>query len=186
MTAGDANEDDAMATLDFDEFCECVARCGEAKYGEIKQVMNLSQRIKGMIQNILDERGDEAVIRDATYIKADRYDWRLSKPLKGQQLAAHRKWVDTWQCLEIGDLHLFPLWEKGVHDVLQECFSDLLSIFAHYSKSISGSATAEDAVEMTLSEFKDLVRDVGLETKDLKFDVMCNMFKKASARDLST
>ena len=34
---------------------------------------------------------------------------------------------------------------------------------------------------MTLTEFKDLVRDVGLETKDLKFDVMQNMFKKANA-----
>ena len=33
----------------------------------------------------------------------------------------------------------------------------------------------EDAVEMTMSEFKDLVKDVGLETKDLKFDVMSNV-----------
>jgi|EP00966_Prymnesium_polylepis_P056820 hypothetical protein len=29
--------------------------------------------------------------------------------------------------------------------------------------------------------WQDLVRDTGLETKDLKFDVMCNMFKKANA-----
>ena len=34
---------------------------------------------------------------------------------------------------------------------------------------------------MTMTEFKDLVKDVGLETKDLKFDVMSNMFKKANA-----
>jgi hypothetical protein len=37
---------------------------------------------------------------------------------------------------------------------LQESFQDLMSIFAHYAKSIGGSTTAEDAVEMTLSEFK--------------------------------
>ena len=46
---------------------------------------------------------------------------------------------------------------------------------------MGGSTTAEDAVEMTMSEFKDLVKDVGLETKDLRFDVMCNMFIKANA-----
>ena len=32
-----------------------------------------------------------------------------------------------------------------------------------------------------MSEFKDMVKDVSLETKDLKFDVMQNMFKKANA-----
>ena len=28
---------------------------------------------------------------------------------------------------------------------------------------------------MTMTEFKDMVKDVGLETKDLRFDVMQNM-----------
>merc|ERR1719183_250008 len=79
------------------------------------------------------------------------------------------------------DLHYFPLWEKGVFDCLQECFQDVTNIFAHYAKSIGGSTTVEDAMEMTMTEFKDLVKDVGLETKDLKFDVMSNMFKKANA-----
>ena len=72
--------------------------------------------IRGFIQNLLGEKGDEAVIRDYTYIKAERYDWHLAKPLKGQSLAAHRKWLDVWQLIEIADLHYFPLWEKEVHD----------------------------------------------------------------------
>ena len=55
------------------------------------------------------------------------------------------------------DLHHFPLWEKEVHDVLQECFQDMQSIFAFYCKSIGGSDSAEAAVEMNMSEFK--VRD---------------------------
>ena len=101
----------------------------------------------------------QAVIRDATYIHAERYNWKLSKPLPGQSLAAHRKWLDCWQNIEIADLHYFPLWEQQVHDVLQARFSDLLSIFSHYSKSVGGSTTAEDAVEMTMTEFKDLVKD---------------------------
>ena len=65
--------------------------------------------------------------------------------------------------------------------LVQGAFSELLAIFAHYCKSVGGAVTAEDAVEMTMSEFKDLVKDVGLETKDLRFDVMCNMFIKANA-----
>ena len=180
MAAGDAADTDLMATLDFDEFIECLARCARDKYGEIK-LMTLADGVRGVIQNILGEKSDEAVIRDATYIHAERYNWKLSKPLPGQSLAAHRKWLDCWQNIEIADLHYFPLWEKGVFDCLQECFQDLTNIFAHYAKSIGGSTTAEDAVEMTMTEFKDLVKDVGLETKDLKFDVMSNMFKKANA-----
>merc|ERR1719424_1017170 len=180
MAAGDAADTDLMATLDFDEFIECLARCARDKYGEIK-LMSLADGVRGVVQNILGEKSDEAVIRDATYIHAERYNWKLSKPLPGQSLAAHRKWLDCWQNIEIADLHYFPLWEKGVFDCLQECFQDLTNIFAHYSKSIGGSTTAEDAVEMTMTEFKDLVKDVGLETKDLKFDVMSNMFKKANA-----
>ena len=85
-----------------------------------------------------------------------------------------------WQLIEIADLHYFPLWEKDVHDCLQARFSDLISIFSHYSKSIGGSTTAEDAVEMTMSEFKTSSRML-VETKDLRFDVMCNMFIKANA-----
>ena len=163
-----------MATLDFDEFVECLARCARDKYGEIK-LMSLADGVRGVIQNILGEKSDEAVIRDATYIRAERYDWKLSKPLSKQTLGAHRKWLDCWQSLSIADLHHFPLWEKGVFDCVQEVFEDLTNIFAHYAKSIGGSTTAEDAVEMTMTEFKDMVKDVGLETKDLRFDVMQNM-----------
>jgi hypothetical protein len=64
---------------------------------------------------------------------------------------------------------------------MQAVFPDLTNIFAHYAKSIGGSTTAEDAVEMTMSEFKDFVKDVSLETQHLRFDVMMNMFKKANA-----
>ena len=180
MAAGDAVEDSDMATLDFDEFLECCARAAKDKYCEIK-LMTLSDGVRGIFQNILREKSDEGVLRDATYIHAERYSSKLSKPLPGQSLAAHRKWIDCWQNVEVADLHHFPLWEKGVFDCLQEAFQDVTNIFAHYAKGVTGGTTAEDAVEMTMTEFKELVKDVGLETKDLKFDVMANMFKKANA-----
>ena len=168
MTAGDATNDDAMATLDEDEFIECVCRCGRDKYDEVvKQcpTFHLHHSILGFIKNLLYEQGDEAFIRDHTFIACPRYDWHNSKPLKGQTLAKHRKWLDVWQLIEIADLHYFPLWEQGVHDCLQARFDNLMSIFSHYSKSVGGSTTAEDAVEMTMTEFKDMVKDTGLETK---------------------
>ena len=39
------------------------------------------------------------VVRDYFYISADRYDWRESKPMEGQKLTAHRKWLDCWQVM---------------------------------------------------------------------------------------
>ena len=41
--------------------------------------------------------------------------------------------------MSLMDLHYFPLWEGEVHDVLQECFGDLQSIFAFYCKVITHS-----------------------------------------------
>ena len=161
-----------MATLDFDEFMECIARLARDKYGEIsKEHMSHADGVRGIIHNLLGERSDEAVLRDHTYIHAERYDWRLSKALGTETERQHRRWLECWQCMELADLHHFPLWEKGVFDCLHECFEDLIQIFAHYAKSVSDT-TVEDAMEITMSEFKKLVKDVGLETKEFKWDMM--------------
>ena len=180
MTAGDAKASDAQATLDFDEFLEAIARCARDKYGEIK-LMSLGGCVRGVIQNIFGEKSDEAVIRDATYIHTDRFDWKLSTPLPDQPTSAHSRWLSCWQNIEIADLHHFPLWEKGVFDCLRACFKDLTNIFAHYSKSIAGSTTAEDAVEMTMTEFKKMVKDVNLETADFRWEQITVLFMKANA-----
>ena len=50
-----------------------------------------------------------------------------------------------------------PLWEKGVHDLLQKHFNELSLIFLAYCRSLLGSDTAEDAMEMEMSEFKDFI-----------------------------
>ena len=65
--------------------------------------MTLSDGVRGIFQNILREKSDEGVLRDATYIHAERYSSKLSKPLPGQSLAAHRKWIDCWQNVEVAD-----------------------------------------------------------------------------------
>ena len=47
-----------------------------------------------------------------------------------------------------------PLPQAQVHDVLQKRFADLKSIFLAYCRSIGGSGSAEDAMEMEMAEFQ--------------------------------
>ena len=180
MTAGNATIGDAQACLEFDEFLECIARCAAAKYGEIK-LISQAQGVRGIIQNLLGEKTDEAVIRDAIYIHADRYDCKLSTPLGTQSASEHYKWLACWQNIEIADLHHFPLWERGVFECLREVFAELCKIFAFYCKSVGGDSTAEDAMEMTMTEFKKLVKDVRLETAELPWSTIQSLFIKANA-----
>ena len=180
MSAGVATDDDAMTTLDYDEFKECVARVGVEKYKQVK-AMSEADAIKGFCANLLREANEEEVMVRATLIRADRYDWRrYSKPLPGEKLADFRKWLAVWQRIEVMDMHYFPLWEKGLHDVMQKLFKELTECFLGYTRSISEDS-AEDALEMSMGEFHDFVVDCGLETKTVNFDVMTNMFVKANA-----
>ena len=98
---------------------------------------------------------------------------KLAHPLKGDSQEEFEKWLDCWQRIEIMDMHLWPLWEKEVHDILQPLFKELQLIFLAYTRSISEDSAA-DAMEMDMGEFQDFVVDVGLETKNYTFDVMCN------------
>jgi hypothetical protein len=181
MVAGDTKVSDDMATIDFTEFQECLCRLARDKYGEMpKEHMSLADGVRGIIHNILGERSDEAVLRDHTYIRAERYDWRTATPMAGESEKSFGRWLECWQCLEIADLHYFPLWEGGVFKILHECFESLVQIFAHYAKSVSDT-TVEDTMEITMTEFKRLVKDVGLETRDFKWERMQTIFKKANS-----
>ena len=83
--------------------------------------------------------------------------------------------------LQVMDMHYFPLWEKELHDVLQKHFPELTKIFLAYTKSIGGSGSAEDAIEMDMSEFKDFVEECSLETREIDFAQMTIQFTKANA-----
>merc|ERR1719440_1803695 len=181
MTVGQAKDTDAMTTLEFDEFKECIARCALEKYKPIKQMSN-AVMITSFCKNLLGEDNTEECLNTATLIKAERYNWkRYSQTLPGQSLKEHKKWLEVWQRLELTDMYYFPLWEKGVHDILQKHFAELSLIFLAYCRSLLGSDSAEDAMEMEMSEFKDFVDECGLETKAINFDLMTNNFIKANA-----
>ena len=207
MGAAQASATDDMAVLDFDEFLECVARCGVDKYKAVKE-MTPADAIKGLMQNMLGEAEEEEVVVNATYIRAPRWDHvngcrmateiisdgeggtmmfedvEPARPLSTDAPGDFEKWLDCWTRIEIMDMHLFPLWEKDVHDILQPLFKELQLIFLAYTRSIS-ETNAEDAKEMDMGEFHDFVVDVGLETKTYTFDVMSTQFVKANVDNVA-
>ena len=109
--------------------CSC-ARCGIAKYSAVKAIKPAGA-VKAFVQNLLDLRTTEQVLKEDTYIRAERFDWQNeSKPLKGQPAEEHEKFIADWQALDLMGLYGFPLWEKEVHDTLQKNYAELTSIFS--------------------------------------------------------
>ena len=165
--------------------CECLARLGVDKFRAVKDVAP-ALAVKGFIQNLLNEKSADGVVIEATYIHAEPYNAaEMAQPLSGESADDLAKWLECWSRVEVMDMHLWPLWDKEVHDILQPLFKELQLIFLAYTRSISEDS-AEDAMEMSMDEFHDFVVDVGLETKDYKFDVMCNQFIKANAVNSET
>ena len=64
-------------------------------------------------------------------------------------------------------LHLLAL--ACIRSLEQKHFQELSLIFLAYCRSLLGSDTAEDAMEMEMSEFKDFVDECGLETKAVRY-----------------
>ena len=104
LTVGQAKDTDAMTTLEFDEFKECIARCALDKYKPIKQ-MSDAVKITSFCKNLLGEDNTEECLNTATLIKAERYNWkRYSQTLPGQSLKEHKKWLEVWQRLELTEV----------------------------------------------------------------------------------
>ena len=106
---------------------------------------------------------------------------RYAQPLADQKPAEFTLFRECWREMPLMDIYGFPLWEKGVHDVLQRYFGALMRVYSHYCKGISGIDSAADALEMELEEFHDFIKDAKLETKLIRFDTMGVVFAKANA-----
>jgi len=69
--------------LSLAELLECIARCGVDKYAALldtwlpthgRKAMTRADAVRGMLQNVLGERDEEAVLREATIVRAERHD----------------------------------------------------------------------------------------------------------------
>ena len=157
-----------MEVLDFEEFLEClhaghrqVPRGAESP-AEPSRASSRTCCRRGARKASSEASPDEVVIR-ATYIHAERYEAeKETKPLKGESQKDLEKWLACWERMEIMDVHLWPLWEKEVHDILHPLFKELRYLPRVHALHLGGQA--EDAMEMSMDEFHDFVVDVGLET----------------------
>ncbi|KAJ1621463.1 hypothetical protein T492DRAFT_1070087, partial [Pavlovales sp. CCMP2436] len=158
--------------LDYEEFLECLGRCGLLKYDQIEQ-MRPADRVTALILNVLGRMDVPSVITAATLVRApnnfnSQYD---SVRLTGESEGDHAKWLSLWRTVESGiaDLHGFPLWLKDVHNILHESLPGLdaaftrvasrggefeldFSAWQHFARSAAASmpdvASEEDAVEV--------------------------------------
>ena len=177
--------------LSFDEMVECICRCAVNAYAQPMDVYLPSHKrlafsradaVRSWIQTLLWEKSPELCMWSQTVITAARYDWKsLTRPLPSFTNAQHTLWCHCWEGCVLMDMHHFPLWEKGVHDCLQKRFQDLMSIFTHYCKGVSGIDSAADALQMELEEFHDFVKDAKLETRFVSFTGLSQVFQKANA-----
>ena len=75
MGVAQSDATEASNVLDFEEFKECIARCGCAKYSAVK-IMKPHAKVRAFIQNMIGERDEVTVLREDTYIRAERFDWK--------------------------------------------------------------------------------------------------------------
>ena len=66
--AGVASDNSDSTTLDWDEFLECVARCGVDKYKRVKE-MTPADAVKALMQNMLGEAEEEEVVVSTTPVR---------------------------------------------------------------------------------------------------------------------
>ena len=72
-----------------------------------------------------------------TIIKADGFEFKkFSRCPVGMEPNVHRLFLDVWGRMPLMDIHGYPLWEKGVHDVVLTNFVAMQRIFSHYTKGI--------------------------------------------------
>jgi len=143
--------------------------------------MKPSAAVKAMIQNMIGERDEVTVLREDTYIKAERFDMAKSMPLVGMPQEVYAKFRDDWGHLDLQGLYAFPTWEKDVHDALLENYVALGAIFQAYSRSLGEELPPSGSPEMSLDEFKDFVIDCEINNKDYTVEQMGPAFLKADA-----
>ena len=76
--------------------------------------------VRAMIQNMVGERDELQVLREDTYIRAERFDWKSeSKALPGMTAEAHTAFLEDWAKINdnMNGIYGFPTWEKDVFEL---------------------------------------------------------------------
>ena len=177
----------SLLTVDYDEWLVCLALCGHIKYEEIEE-MSLVQRVEGLLSNYLrgeDESkwgSEQDVVTKAVVEPMMRFDASYSQPTGGQPRDEYEEALDTWNKMDLGHIHGFPVWEAEVFELLKSSFGELKAIFASYAGAGEGSS-AKAATTMDQTELTQLAIDCSLETAEFPITRIIVIFERADKVD---
>jgi hypothetical protein len=99
QTTADGSVD--SIACDFDEPLEAVARCGVDKYRNVKPISKAGA-VRGMIENILGDADEDAVVTRHTYVFAARSD-AAGSSTAGPSMSAdeHTEFLGLWSQLQL-------------------------------------------------------------------------------------
>lgn len=83
--------------------------------------------------------------------------------------------------MQLSDIYHFPLWEKGVHDLLQLHFTELSLVFFGYAR-IASESDGDITLQMGISGLRDFVDDCLLATREVGFEHFCSTFAKCQTK----
>eukprot|EP00966_Prymnesium_polylepis_P332883 7388354-Prymnesium_polylepis.1 len=130
--------------------------------------------------NFLGQKDEHQVITAAIAPRIERFNPEGIKPLQGQEISEHAKFMEAWSKVNLAQVFGFPLWEKEVFLLLQRTFGDLHSIFIHYAKSgTAGSGSAQSSETLQQTELVNLSLDVGLATEAFPMARVQQVFERA-------
>jgi len=167
--------------LDYEEFLECVGRCGLLKYEGVEQ-MTLADRVTAIVLNVLGRMDVASVVTAATLVRAQSsFDPRRdSRPLEGEGEEELAAWVDCWSLMDLSDIRDHPEFNGPVFELLHQAFRDLRLIFSFYCKTL-GAETARDAELMDMAEWLVFIRECRVASKQFNRGLAENVFVTATS-----
>ena len=151
--------------------------------------MTTEQRVEGIISNYL--RGENEaqwgsehdVITKAVVEPMTRFDATYSQPTGGQPRDEYEAALDTWNKMDLGYIHGFPVWEAEVFELIKANFGELKAIFASYAMGGGDAASAKDSGRMDPTELTQFAVDCSLETAEFPITRIITIFERADQVD---
>ena len=195
-TAQEADTSDdgvnSLLTIEYKEWLMALALCGTIKYEEIEE-MDLAQKVEGLISNYL--RGEDEskwgsehdVITKAVVEPMMRFDASYSQPTGGQPRDEYEAALDTWNKMDLANVHGFPVWEPEVFELFKSNYGELKAIFSSYAMAGDGGAGsigwAKGEMTMDQAELTQFAVDCALESADFPITRIISIFERADLVD---
>ena len=177
--------DEGADTINFDEFLTCLAILGNIKFEDVSS-MSTGQRVEALVANFLGVKDEKALVKTvkkkAAVADVPRYDASGAIALPGQGAAEHDKFMSSWKKLDLSHVEGFPTWEEEIFHILQQSFTDLLSIFTYYACAGEPTGSTWGGSTLQQTELVDLALDCGLATKALPMNKLVKLFEEENSR----